>query len=90
MRGTWEATGFVGFTPFPGPNPGNVGGVLELTVQHFDESGAPCDCMGSGGVGMTVTSDAYAPAGTDVETGTTMGPFQDPTGGRVGFSVVQE
>jgi hypothetical protein len=90
MRGKWLAAGFTAFTPFPGPKTGKLGGILQLTVALFHQDGTPCDCMGEGGVAMTVTSTAFAPAGTSAETGTTMGPFQDPTGGGVGFSISDE
>jgi hypothetical protein len=86
LRGTWVATGITSFTAYQGPKPVQLGGVLWLTVAHFLQDGTPCDCMGTGGVPMSVTSAAWAPPGT--VTGTTMGPFQQPTGGSVGFSVV--
>src|SRR6266700_787405 len=79
LRGTWVATGITSFTAYQGPKPGQLGGVLWLTVAHFLQDGTPCDCMGTGGVPMSVTSAAWAPPGT--VTGTTMGPFQQPTGG---------
>lgn len=40
-KGTWEATDFVDFISFGGPNPGLQGGELDLKVTLFPKGGAP-------------------------------------------------
>lgn len=86
LKGTWVATGLVGFTSFGGPTPGHQGGILQLTTLHYDQDGNPCDCMGSGGTTMILTSTVNASVGT--VGGTAVGPFTQPTGGSVGLSVI--
>src|SRR5712691_6742544 len=74
VRGTWVATGFNSFTGFGGPNNGQQGGVLQITVTLFPDGGAAHT-----GVPMGITCAIFAPPGT--EEGTTVDGFTDKTGG---------
>ena len=85
MQGAWVASAFTSFTPFDAPVKGKQGGVLWLTVNLYDETGALCTCMGSGGVAMSLTSTLNAPPGT--VGGITLGPFGQPTGGTISIAL---
>ncbi len=75
-RGTWQATAFVSFVAFGGPNPGTQGGQLKITITLFPEGGSQ-----QPGVPMSVTCRVHAPAGFTEEEGTTVGSFTEKTGG---------
>jgi hypothetical protein len=40
-KGTWQATSFVSFTHFGGPNPGLQGGTLKFFATAFPDGGEP-------------------------------------------------
>lgn len=73
-RGTWEATSFVSFKSFGGPNPGLQGGVLLFLATLFPEGGIPMP-----GLAVTFTCKINASPGT--QDGTTVGDFTIITGG---------
>ncbi len=79
-RGTWEATAFVSFKDFGGPQPGRHGGILAITVTLFPIGGTPEE-----GLAMTVTCAIFAPPGT--EECVTVGTFAQKTGGLTLFQL---
>ncbi len=78
--GTWQATAFISFVPFGGPNPGTQGGVLKITVTLFPEGGSPIT-----GLPMSVTCRVNAPSGFTGDEGTTVGDFTEKTDGNTLF-----
>ncbi len=81
-RGHWQATAFISFEAFGGPNPGTQGGVLEITVTLFPKGGGPVT-----GVPMSVTCLVNKPAGFTEDEGTTVAEFTEKTGGFTLFQV---
>lgn len=79
-KGTWQATAFVSFTAFGGPNPGLQGGTLAITVTFFPEGGAPVT-----GLPMTVTCLINKPTGFTGKEGVTVGDFTKITRGATLF-----
>jgi len=77
--GTWHATAFTSFVSFGGPNTGEVGGQLKITVTLTPAHGA-APLIGQP---MIVTCAIFAPPG--FEEGTTVGDFQTKTGGATLF-----
>jgi hypothetical protein len=77
--GTWAATAFTSFVSFGGPNTGELGGQLKITVTLTPAHGAPPLI----GQPMIVTCAIHAPPGFDE--GTTVGDFQMKTGGATLF-----
>src|SRR5258708_26491863 len=55
-KGTWQATSFVSFTPFGGPNPGLQGGTLNFVATAFPDGGEPVP-----GFSVTVNCRINAP-----------------------------
>jgi hypothetical protein len=82
--GDWEATAFQSFTSFGGPNAGNQGGQLLMTVALFPEQGAPIT-----GLTMTVNCRIDAPAGFTGREGLTVGDFTVVTRGATLFHLNQ-
>lgn len=75
-KGSWQATAFVSFVAFGGPNPGTQGGQLKIKITLFPAGGSP-----ETGVPMSVTCRVNAPATFTEEEGTTVGSFTEKTGG---------
>ncbi len=75
-RGTWQATAFVSFRAFGGPNPGIQGGQLKITITLFPEGGSA-----ETGVPMIVNCRVNAPADFTEHEGTAVGSFTKRTGG---------
>jgi hypothetical protein len=78
--GVWKATRFVSFQSFGGPNPGLQGGVLKFEATLFEFGIAVATA-----VPMSVTCLINAPSGFTGEEGTTLGVFDDKTGGETLF-----
>lgn len=88
-KGTWEATDFVDFDSFGGPNPGSQGGELSLQVTLFPKGGTP-----EPNTPMTVFCciKADPPCFTFLpvrKEGTTVGSFTTKTGGSTLFNLTQ-
>ncbi len=85
-KGTWEATDFVNFVSFGGPNPGFQGGELSLAVTLFPKGGDP-----EPGTPMNVFCCIRAdpPCSTLPfrAEGTTVGSFTEKTGGVTLFNL---
>src|SRR5262249_11418392 len=78
--GTWQATAFISFNPFGGPDPGTQGGLLKLTITLFPDGFASIP-----GLPMTVTCRINAPTGFTGDEGTTIADFTEKTGGNTLF-----
>jgi len=78
--GVWVATSFVSFDAFGGPNPGQQGGVLDITATLFPNGGSPVT-----GVPIEVVCLINAPAGFTEEEGTSVDGFTEHTGGTTLF-----
>jgi hypothetical protein len=79
VHGTWNATAFVSFTSFGGPNPGSQGGQLMMTVTLFPSGGAPAT-----DIPMSVTCLVGSPPPGAVE-GVNVGDFVQVIHGRTLF-----
>ncbi len=78
--GIWKATHFDSFQSFGGPNPGLQGGVLQFEATLFEQGIAVAT-----GVPMSVTCLINKPPGFTGEEGTTLGVFDEKTGGETLF-----
>jgi len=86
--GKWEATKFLSFDAFGGPNSGEQGGVLDITVTLFPAGGSPIT-----NVSLKVTCLINAPKGFTGKEGVTVsgavGSFTDSARGRTLFHLNQ-
>ena len=78
-RGTWQATVFVSFTAFGGPNPGLQGGELKFHATFLPDGGTPSTRL------VTVVCRINAPSGFTDPEGVRVGLFTDVTRGATLF-----
>lgn len=83
-KGTWQATSFVSFTPFGGPNPGLQGGTLNFIATFFPNGEAPVT-----GLSVTVNCRINAPSGFTGPEGVMVGDFTEVTRGAILFHLNQ-
>jgi hypothetical protein len=76
-EGTWKAISFLRFVAFPGKNPRELGGVLEVMATF---SGAPLPMR------MRLVSGVNRPVKFGEEEGVTVGEFVEKSSGGVRFS----
>ena len=74
-QGTWQATSFISFTGFGGPNPGLQGGELKFHATFLPNGGTPSTRL------VTVVCRINAPSGFTAHEGVTVGLFTDVTRG---------
>ena len=80
-KGTWQATSFVSFTPFGGPNPGLQGGTLNFVATAFPDGGDPVPDLS-----VTINCRINAPSGFTGPEGVLVGgDFTDVTRGATLF-----
>lgn len=68
-KGTWQATSFISFTAFGGPNPGLQGGELKFDASFSPDGGTPSTRL------VTVVCRIDAPSGFTGSEGVTVGLF---------------
>lgn len=78
-KGTWQATSFVSFAAFGGPNPGLQGGELKFQANFLPDRGAPSTRL------VTVVCRINAPSGFTASKGVTVGLFTNVTRGATLF-----
>ncbi len=81
-KGTWQATSFVSFTPFGGPNSGLQGGTLNFVATLFPNGGEPVT-----GLSVTVNCRINAPSSFTGHEGVMVGDFTHVTRGATLFHV---